>query len=212
MKLNFSLGIIVVLLFSVLMLSIDRNKALQAENSLKQQNIESLKDLNKQLADTTQKQALEVKTLRLTRQEFKDYKQDAEKTLKKMNLEIKNLKAVGQHSMELKIPIKGKLEINEEPEPSDEEYHRQDSAQIKLQRPFMATINIEKPFLKVTGSIVADSIDISVKTDVELDQAFTTIPKHRFLFWTWGVKGIKQTIRTENPYVNIKYSEYIEIE
>jgi hypothetical protein len=46
---------------------------------------------------------------------------------------------------------------------------------------------------------------------VNLLQAVWVEPKHKFLWWRWGTKAIHQSISSDNPYVEIKYSEVMEI-
>ena len=67
------------------------------------------------------------------------------------------------------------------------------------------------PYLKVNGIIENNQLIRNIHLPVSLHQAVWIEPKHRFLWWRWGVKALHQTISSDNPYVEIKYSEMIEI-
>lgn len=201
MKSHLTLMIVFIVLIGNLWLV---NKVLKEENLARLYNIEALIDQNKQLMDTTERQSLEVRLLTFSKQELKEYNAQVEEKLAKMNVELKNLKAIGSHRLGLTIPVKGKIETL-----PNQSTSKQDS--VLQSREFSGIININEPYLQAKGSITGDSIDLEIRTEVELIQAISTLPKHKFLFWSWGVKGVKQTITTSNPYVHIKYSEFIEI-
>lgn len=209
MKLKLILFLVLAVLSLTIKIMWGTIEDLKYENERKSSNIESLFQAQDSLKYLANGQAVEVRALRLTKNEFKEYRDESEKKLKDMGVQIRHLKAAGKHNMQIKIPISGKLDIDQQPEPSEDDEHpvRQDSA--KVCPDYKANIYLENPYLLVTGKIINDSIDIKAHTSVELDQGIEVIPKHKFLFWQWGVKGIKQTIGTDNPYVTIKYSEFI---
>lgn len=175
------------------------NEKLKKENTTHIANMEGLMTGIDNLTLENGQKAVQVSELRLTVGELESYRSaDAEK-IKEMGIKLKNLQALAKHSMQVKIPISAKIE-----EPLNIE--DQDTAK------FYGIISINNPYLQVDGAIDGDSINLEVTTQVKLDQVIHTIPKHKFLWWSWGVKGVKQVITTDNPYVNIEYSEFITIE
>lgn len=185
------------------------NASLRETNSIQKSNIESLMDGVDTLRLKNNQQAIEVKNLRLTAQEFQTYQKDAVKTIENMGIKIKNLQSYSRTDMTIKIPVEGKVKLQLQ-NPQDNELAEEDSVDDCLED-YVAVIDIHEPYLDVQGTIIGDSIALSVSTKVKLEQAASVIPKHKFLWWSWGVKGIRQTITTDNPYVKINYSEYINI-
>lgn len=186
------------------------NASLKKTNEVQKSNIESLMLGTDTLRLKNNQQALEVRNLQLTAQDFQVYKKDAMQTIENMGIKIKNLQSYSRTDMTIKIPVEGKVKLQSQ-NPQENELADEDSIDDCLED-YVAVIDIHQPYLDVQGTIIGDSISLSVNTEVKLEQAATVIPKHKFLWWSWGVKGIKQIITTDNPYVEIKYSEYINIE
>jgi hypothetical protein len=74
------------------------------------------------------------------------------------------------------------------------------------------TIEVHTPYLQITGLIENNHLSGNIRLPVNLHQAVWVEPKHKFLWWRWGTKAIHQTIASDNPHVEIKYSEVIEIQ
>lgn len=66
------------------------------------------------------------------------------------------------------------------------------------------------PWTSVSGVIERDSVDLSVSSVDTLTTIVHKVP-HKFLFFTWGCKAIKQTVVSANPHTKITYNEYIEV-
>ena len=61
------------------------------------------------------------------------------------------------------------------------------------------------------GVITNDSILADLSLQVKLKQYFYLVYKYKFLWLRWGVKGVNQVVLSDNPYVKLNYSEFIEI-
>jgi hypothetical protein len=59
--------------------------------------------------------------------------------------------------------------------------------------------------------ITHDTLKGDIRLPVTLQQTVWVEYKRKCLFWK-KVKAIHQTISSDNPYVDIKYSEYIQID
>lgn len=68
----------------------------------------------------------------------------------------------------------------------------------------------QDPWVEVAGSITADSVQCRVRSDDTLLQVVHRIP-HRFLFFRWGTKALRQEIVSKNPHTRVVYAEYIDI-
>ena len=56
-----------------------------------------------------------------------------------------------------------------------------------------------------------DSVDLQLVVRDSLDIIPSIVPKHRFLWWTWGVKAVKVNVISQNPYSEFEYIKYIEL-
>jgi len=71
--------------------------------------------------------------------------------------------------------------------------------------------NYSDEFTKLTGCFNLDTVNIDLKTFDSLTTVVSRIPAHRFLWWTWGVKGINLNIISKNPNTTFDYLKYIEL-
>lgn len=141
--------------------------------------------------------ALDIKTLTMSLEEYKRFRAEDEEKIKKLGVRIKDLEATAKHNVEVDAPIDAEIK---------------DSVIIKDTVPvFLKAIRMDTPYLKINGIIENDRLTGKINLPVTLNQAFWIEYKHKFLWWRWKVKAIHQTISSDNPYVEIKYSEYIKI-
>lgn len=54
------------------------------------------------------------------------------------------------------------------------------------------------------------TVSYSIKDS--LDIVVNKVPKHKFLWWSWGIKGYKVNVVNFNPHSTINYLEYIRVE
>ena len=141
--------------------------------------------------------ALDIKTLTMSLDEYKRFRAEDEEKIKKLGIRIKDLEATAKHNVEVDAPIDAEIK---------------DSVMIRDTVPvFLKAVRMDTPYLKINGIIENDRLTGKINLPVTLNQAFWIEYKHKFLWWRWKVKAIHQTISSDNPYVKIKYSEYIKI-
>ncbi|NDW09933.1 DUF6549 family protein [Dysgonomonas sp. 520] len=170
---------------------------LQERDKYKSNTTALLSDIKRMQVDSTTT-AIDVKQLRLTLDEYKQYRaEDAEK-IKKLGVKLKDLQAVAKHRVEVNAPIQAGLK---------DSVIIRDTLVISVK-----TLAVQTPHIQINGVIENDSLHGSIHLPVNLHQAVWVEPKHKFLWWRWGVKAIHQTISNDNPYVEIKYSEMIKLE
>lgn len=63
----------------------------------------------------------------------------------------------------------------------------------------------------VEGVVTADSVICRVESIDTLHQVVYRVP-HRFLFFRWGTKAVRQEISSSNPHARIVWTEHIELE
>ena len=162
----------------------------------KQNNTALLSDIERIKVDSTT-MAVDAKALRLTIDEYERFRAaDAEK-IRQMGIKIKNLQAVAKHNLEVAAPINAVIR--------DTVFIR-DTVQVVQQKVEMAS-----PHIQLDAVIDNDTLRGNIRLPVTLQQTVWVEYKRKCIFWK-KVKAIHQTISSDNPYVDIKYSEYIQID
>ena len=173
-----------------------RQRLIEEKDSYKS-NTEALMSEVRRIQADSSTMALDIKTLTMSLDEYKRFRAEDEEKIKKLGIRIKDLEAAAKHNVEVDAPIDAEIK---------------DSVIIKDTIPvFIKAIRMDTPFLKINGTIENDRLTGKINLPVTLNQAFWIEYKHKFLWWRWKVKAIHQTISSDNPYVEIKYSEYIKI-
>ena len=189
--------VIILLLGGVVFIQFKHASKLSDERDrYKQNNTALLSDIERIKVDSTT-MAVDAKALRLTIDEYERFRAaDAEK-IRQMGIKIKNLQAVARHNLEVAAPINAVIR--------DTVFIR-DTVQVVQQKVEMAS-----PHIQLDAVIDNDTLRGDIRLPVTLQQTVWVEYKRKCIFWK-KVKAIHQTISSDNPYVDIKYSEYIQIE
>lgn len=173
-----------------------RQRLIEERDSYKS-NTEALMSEVRRIQADSSTMALDIKTLTMSLDEYKRFRAEDEEKIKKLGIRIKDLEAAAKHNVEVDAPIDAEIK---------------DSVMIRDTVPvFLKAVRMDTPYLKINGIIENDRLTGKINLPVTLNQAFWIEYKHKFLWWRWKVKAIHQTISSDNPYVEIKYSEYIKI-
>lgn len=141
--------------------------------------------------------ATDVKRLLMTADEFERYRAEDAAKIEQMGIKIKNLETTAKHQLEVNAPIAAQI---------------RDSIVIRDTVPMVIkTVSMNTPHLKLAGTIENDLLVGSIHLPVTLRQAVWIEYKRRCLFWK-KAKAVHQTITSDNPHVEITYSEYITIQ
>lgn len=190
-------GIIVIILLGVaIWLQQKRIVAIRQERDRYQLNNDALLSDMRQWQIDSATMATDVKRLLMTSDEFEHYRAEDAAKIKEMGIKIKNLEAAAKHQLEVNAPIAAQI---------------RDSIIIRDTVPVVIkAVSMNTPYLKLAGTIENDSLVGSIHLPVTLRQAVWIEYKRRWLFWK-KVKAVHQTITSDNPHVQITYSEYIHI-
>lgn len=173
-----------------------RQRLIEEKDSYKS-NTEALMSEVRRIQADSSTMALDIKTLTMSLDEYKRFRAEDEEKIKKLGIRIKDLEATAKHNVEVDAPIDAEIK---------------DSVMIRDTVPvFLKAVRMDTPYLKINGIIENDRLTGKINLPVTLNQAFWIEYKHKFLWWRWKVRAIHQTISSDNPYVEIKYSEYIKI-
>lgn len=193
---KYSFLIIAVLSGITISLLRSRQRFIEEKDSYKS-NTEALMSEVRRIQADPSTMALDIKTLTMSLDEYKRFRAEDEEKIKKLGIRIKDLEATAKHNVEVDAPIDAEIK---------------DSVMIRDTVPvFLKAVRMDTPYLKINGIIENDRLTGKINLPVTLNQAFWIEYKHKFLWWRWKVKAIHQTISSDNPYVKIKYSEYIKI-
>lgn len=193
---KYSFLIIAVLSGITISLLRSRQRLIEEKDSYKS-NTEALMSEVRRIQADSSTMALDIKTLTMSLDEYKRFRAEDEEKIKKLGIRIKDLEAAAKHNVKVDAPIDAEIK---------------DSMMIRDTVPvFLKAVRMDTPYLKINGIIENDRLTGKINLPVTLNQAFWIEYKHKFLWWRWKVKAIHQTISSDNPYVEIKYSEYIKI-
>lgn len=156
-----------------------------------------LSEVTRMQVDST-RMTLDVKTLRLTVHEFEEYRAQDAALIKKLGLRVKDLEAAARHQLEVSAEIVA---------PVRDSVIIRDTVLVALQ-----TVEMITPHIEFKGVIQDSVLTADVHIPVTLNQAVWIEYKRKFLWWRWKPKAVHQIITSDNPHVEITYSEYIRIE
>lgn len=142
-------------------------------------------------------QAYQVDKLTLSLDEYKKYRSEDTQTITDLKLKLKQVSAISKSEISVDVPVST---------PVRDTVIIVDSIPHKTQ-----IITYKDNNVTFTGTIWNDSLKANFHLPVTISQVLYKVPKHKFLWWSWGCKAVKQVIITNNPYVQLNYSEYIEI-
>lgn len=170
--------------------------SIRQERDRYQQNCEALLSDMKQWRVDSTSMATDVKSLRLTVDEFKRYRAEDLAKIKHMGVKIKHLEATAKQQLEVNAEITASVK---------------DSVVIRDTVPVLVkSVSMVTPHIQLSGIIERDSLIGKIHLPVTLRQAVWIEYKRRWLFWK-KIVAVHQTITSDNPHVEIKYSEYIQI-
>lgn len=185
----------VLLLSGIVYIQYRRNVHLANERDRYQANNTALLSEVRRMRIDSTTLAVDVEGLRLTVDEYKRFRAQDAQTIKKLGVKIKNLEAVAKHQLEVEGPIDAVVK--------DTIFIR-DTVPLLRQKVEMIT-----PHIQLTGMIEDNRLKGQIRVPVTLNQAIWVEYKG---WWFWKrVKAIHQIISSNNPYVEIQYSEYIKI-
>ena len=174
-----------------------RNVRLRGERDRYRSNTEALMSDMKRMQVDSATVAVDVKGLQLSVEEYKRLRAEDASKIKAMGVKIRNLQAAAKHKIEIAGPIDAVVR---------DTLIICDTVPVVRQKVEMIT-----PHIQFVGLIEDNRLKGEIRVPVTLQQAVWIEYKRRWIFWK-RVKAVHQTIASDNPYVQIRYSEYIAIQ
>lgn len=191
-------AILFIALIIALIVSVKSCKSAREDNQRLKTNQTNLMQGISIYRDKTGASVAEINSLTLEKSEFETLCIRQANEIKKLNIDIKRLKSYSQTEINTDVPITTILH---------------DSVFIINNKvDTLRCINYKDSYFSINGCLNNDTLIGQVKNIDTLLQTVSIIPKHKFLWWNWGVKGLKQTIKSKNPYSTIISSEYIQMQ
>ena len=189
------LMVAVLLLSGIIYIQYRRNIHLASERDRYQANNTALLSEVRRMRIDSTTLAVDAEGLRLTVDEYKRFRAQDVETIKKLGVKIKNLEAAAKHQLEVGGPIDAVVK---------------DTVIIRDTVPlFRQKVEMITPHIQLTGMIEDSRLKGQIRVPVTLNQAIWVEYKG---WWFWKrVKAIHQSISSNNPYVEIQYSEYVKI-
>ena len=170
---------------------------LEKERNRYEQNSSALLGEVKRMQVDSATMALDAHGLRLTVDEYKRYRaEDAEK-IRQMGIRLKDLEATARHEISVDVAVDATVK---------DSVVLRDTLPITVQQVEMRT-----PYIQLSGIIENSRLQGRIYVPVTLRQAVWIEYKRHWIFWK-KVKAVHQTISSDNPYVEIRYSEYIQVQ
>jgi hypothetical protein len=173
-----------------------RIKTLREENKRLQANQTALLSSVANYKTEAGKNAASIQALELTKDELETNCAALTSTIADLNVKLKRVKAAAETATKTQIDIRTEVR--------DSIVYR-DTALVNLR-----VIEWSDPWVDIQGAIDGSQIALHVVSSDTLTQVVHRIP-HRFLFFRWGTKAVRQEIRSSNPHTTITYTDYIEI-
>lgn len=140
--------------------------------------------------------AISVGELIYKTNELKDANSELVKACNDMGIKIKRLESASQNSSTTVI---------EKTVPIYDTIIKTDTAWVNFQ-----AFSYKDTWNSVEGLINGTNVECKIAIQDTLTQVVYRVP-HKFLFFKWGTKEIRQDCRTSNPYTQMEYSQYIKI-
>lgn len=188
-KLDSILLATVLLLCGILGLQYRRTICLMEERDRFRMNNTALLSDVKRIRIDSATMALDAKALKLAIDEYKEFRAKDAETIERLGVKIRNLEAAARHEVEVKAPIDATI---------------RDTVPLLWQK-----VEMNTPYIQLTGLIGDKRLKGDIKVPVTINQVVWIEYKG---WWFWRrVRAIHQLISSNNPHVEIKYSEYIQI-
>lgn len=191
------ISVLCAVLIGLITWQISSYRSMRSERDIYMGNTHSLMVGMEQLKKDSSSQAVQIQSLTLTVEEYRKSSEKDLKTIEDLKLKLKNIKAVGKQEYEVEAPVVA---------PVVHETEKVDTMYVPYQK-----VSMHNDYISFDGVIKNDTLNAKVNVPIVITQILHKVPKHKFLWWSWGCKAVNQVVVSENPYVNIKYANYIEL-
>lgn len=196
-KTSLTLTGIILIAFGIILALSSQVSKIKKERDIYRSNSDALLSECDTLRIDSANMALDNRILQLSVDEFKKYRAEDAETIKKLNIKLSRVKSVSTQQLEVNVPIKAEIKDSVTTISKDS---------VAKERYF----KMESQYIKLAG-VIRDSVVVGdIKIPVTINQVVYLDYKWKFLWWK-KIRGVRQIVNVNNPYVTITYSEFIEI-
>ena len=196
-KTSLTLTGIILIAFGIILALSSQVSKIKKERDIYRSNSDALLSECDTLRIDSANMALDNRILQLAVDEFKKYRAEDAETIKKLNIKLSRVKSVSKQQLEVNVPIKAEIKDSITTISKDS---------VAKERYF----KMESQYIKLAG-VIRDSVVVGdIKIPVTINQVVYLDYKWKFLWWK-KIRGVRQIVNVNNPYVTITYSEFIEI-
>lgn len=196
-KTSLTLTGIILIAFGIILALSSQVSKIKKERDIYRSNSDALLSECDTLRIDSANMALDNRILQLSVDEFKKYRAEDAETIKKLNIKLSRVKSVSTQQLEVNVPIKAEIKDSITTISKDS---------VAKERYF----KMESQYIKLAG-VIRDSVVVGdIKIPVTINQVVYLDYKWKFLWWK-KIRGVRQIVNVNNPYVTITYSEFIEI-
>lgn len=188
-KIIIALSLLFIAACIFLYLSNEQSKKNKAEADRQTQNVDVLNSDLKHYKTKSGEDAAKIEALTYTVDEFKRNDPRMKQTIADLELKLKNVKSVAEIVTSTGVQIKTVIQY------------------VDSSKCFF----YEDKFNTVSGCFDKDSVGIEIETRDSLSVVVSSVPKHKFLWWSWGVKAVELDVKAQNPGTKFSYLKYIEL-
>ena len=181
----------IALTISVRSCSIEKTERIRTEG-----NQTALLEKAKYYRDKDSLSVADVQVLTLKKKELEDNRDGLVKIIDGLNIKLKRVQSASTTETETKYPVKAQVR--------DSLIYR-DGKTVTLK-----CIDYSNTWMTIDGCTQEGVFNGIIQSRDKITQIVYAVP-HHFWFIKWGVKSIRQTVKSENPFSTITFDEYIEL-
>lgn len=137
-----------------------------------------------------------IQALTLTSRELKSYNESLVKDLTSLHIKLKNLQSAATSATHTQYVINTQ--------------YKDSIIYQKGKSDTIPCIDFSNKWLSLQGCNVNNVFKGTIESRDTLVQLVYRVP-HRFLFFRYGVKAIRQQVMTKNPFSHLTYTQYLEV-
>ena len=138
----------------------------------------------------------DVQVLTLKKKELEDNREGLVKTIDGLSIKLKRVQSASTTETETKYPVKAQV--------------RDSLIYLDGKTITLKCIDYSNIWMTINGCTQDGSFTGLIESRDKITQVVYGVP-HHFWFIKWGVKSIRQTVKSENPFSTITFDEYIEL-
>lgn len=168
---------------------VDKNATLETDNVRLSSNVSILNKNYSTYKTAYGHEAAKVEALTYTQEEMKVYESNLLHEIGELQIKPKNVISTAQVGTQTTTTIQTEIVYVDS----------------------VKCMEYEDEFTTLSGCFKGDSINLLVENRDSLSTVVSKVPKHYFLWWSWGVKAINLNILSKNPNTEFTYVKYIEL-